>query len=731
MACRWGTGLQALIRTVLVLMLCLPGVAAAESIVFPIIDIHVGDGARVERHPTVREGMVELVIRGCYQDLGAVLNGRTNPYVSGMDSTYSGSGVWIVKAMMSRQDIDIRAKIEDGNLLMDVVDAVGAAVVGEAAQLTVRSLVEGTATTSPKNTRFPPLMFLHGAAMSHAMTANDFVPLLPAPASLPRSTWAAIDRARQTMLNAKTKVSLARARYELGWLYLEKGFDREARYYFEFLAKNPGAVPARDVALARARAALACKHWDQARERLREAYRYGARESAIVEGFGVVSLATGIPGRSLTSRVLSRVTGRPEALLLAAELLQRDGFYRESRPLLEALAGRATGRTARLIALRLGDARTLDGEYTAAVRAYREGPKALGQFRIMLVELLEKGPSEWAAAVPRFNQMGRSDGEVGAEALYVLAQLDSMMGSQVDAISDLSKMIRNHRRVAQRSDVPEKLWSIYKERQSRLIGAEKWFDVAALHEGAWHPIVRRAVDDHELLMGISRAYEEIGLPSKALQVTLAVYPMMLKAGKEDDKLILDLARLYGETGNPKEGLRTLRYLNSKKSKSTDGAVAMLRASLLEKSGNMEGAQAALKRAAKVPEYRDEANVYLARIDAEAGRCRQAASVLWSKLITPEGQKKFVHPRPYLALARCMAAKGEGEMAATAARLASARTDSEEESRYAEYIAASARQFPESEDVEGLGSGGGIWAALSEDHKAGLELSEAIEKRKQP
>ena len=71
------------------------------------------------------------------------------------------------------------------------------------------------------------------------------------------------------------------------------------------------------------------------------------------------------------------------------------------------------------------------------------------------------------------------------------------------------------------------------------------------------------------------------------------------------------------------------------------------------------------------------------------------------------------------------------MAAEAARLAAARTDSAEESRFAEYIAASSRQFPADEDQEALDAGNDIWAALSEDHKAGLELSEEIEKRKQP
>jgi hypothetical protein len=719
-------------RLLVLLMVLCSQVASAQDALFPIVDMAVGDQARVERHPTVRESLVEVVVRNCYADLNTVLTGRTNPYVGGMDAVYVGGGVWIIKAMMSRKDVDLRIVVENGQLLIDVVESIGRGEEPEEELPTVKALVDGSAPSSIANTVFPPLMFLHGDAMSYAMTSKDFVPMLPTPAAMPRSSWHAIDRARQTMLTASSKVSLAQSRYELAWLYLEKGFDREARYYFELLAKEPGAIPARDVALARSRAALACQRWDEARERLREAYRFGARESAIVEGFGVISLATGVPGRSMTSKLLSRVTGRPEALLLAAELLQRDGYYKDSRPLLEALVGRSTGRTARRVALRLGDARLMDGEYDAAVRAYRDAPSGLGAYRILLVDLLEKGPSGWAAVIPKVTSMTLSDGEVGAEALYLLSQLDSMMGSQVDAVSDLSQLIREHRRIAQRSDAPERMWVIYKERQSRLVEGEKWFDVAALHEGAWHPMVRRAVDDPSLLMDIAEAYEKIGLPHRALYLVREIFPMLLQSEKDDSGLVYNLARLYGETGNPSEGLKTLRYLRTRRTGATAAAeVSLLAAELKEMAGDIEGAAIELRRAVRSPEHREEASVWLAQMDAEAGQCRRASTVLWAKLMSPAGQLQFSRPRPYLALARCLVTQGEGEKAAQAARFAAARTDSKEESRYAEYLAASSRQFPEEPGREQLKEGTDIWAALSQEHQAGVDLQAEIEKRKQP
>ena len=61
-----------------VALCCLASPALAQESLFPVIDVEVSAEAKVERHPTIREGMVEVVVRGCYQDLGAVLTGRTN-----------------------------------------------------------------------------------------------------------------------------------------------------------------------------------------------------------------------------------------------------------------------------------------------------------------------------------------------------------------------------------------------------------------------------------------------------------------------------------------------------------------------------------------------------------------------------------------------------------------------------------------------------------------------------
>ena len=71
------------------------------------------------------------------------------------------------------------------------------------------------------------------------------------------------------------------------------------------------------------------------------------------------------------------------------------------------------------------------------------------------------------------------------------------------------------------------------------------------------------------------------------------------------------------------------------------------------------------------------------------------------------------------------------MAAEAAKLAAARSDSPEESRYASYIAASAQAFPGDTNQERLQEGSDIWAALSADHVRAEELESEINERKTP
>ena len=67
-----------------------------------------------------------------------------------------GVGWWIVKAMMSRPEYDLRVVVEDGQLLIDVVESTSETPQDDGDLPTVKALVEGTAPSSVANTEFPP-----------------------------------------------------------------------------------------------------------------------------------------------------------------------------------------------------------------------------------------------------------------------------------------------------------------------------------------------------------------------------------------------------------------------------------------------------------------------------------------------------------------------------------------------------------------------------------------------
>ena len=67
-------------------------------------------------------------------------------------------------------------------------------------------------------------------------------------------------------------------------------------------------------------------------------------------------------------------------------------------------------------------------------------------------------------------------------------------------------------------------------------------------------MVRRAVDNPGLLMDIASAYEEIGLPHRALYLVREVFPMLLQSEQDDSMLVYNLARLYGGNWEPQRGI---------------------------------------------------------------------------------------------------------------------------------------------------------------------------------
>lgn len=695
--------------------------------------VRVGPKASIAQLPRVKKDIVELVVRECPVELDAILNLRNTPGIRALDAMRGGQGTWYLRVALRDPDGDLAARVEDGELVLEVLDRRAEVRRLRVDAPTVQQLVEGTTRPGPPRPAPLVLGFLPGDAMSLALDPRDYAPIyLPSPSWLPRTTWDSIDRARGAMLSADNEDAASQARYRLGLHYLELGFAEEARFYFGEISRRPGPVPQTDIATAQARAALANGDWDVARERLVEAWHLGAPEIGVLEGLAVVSLATSEPPRAQTGRALAAVAGRPEAQLLAAELLQRDGYLAESRPILEGLLQHFDGPESERVALRLGDARFMDGDTPEAARAWQRTVPEVGEIRLKLVELLHGDPAEWPKSIPELVQASIPRSDAGAEALYLLAQIDLslLVVSRDDAIADLARFMSRYPQRAAGSDVPERFWKVYSQHVRDMAEAERWFDLAALHESVWNRTVRRAVNDAAVLTHIARAYDEVGLPDRAIVVLRDAVSVLVAKGTDDPVLVYDLARLYAKAERWRDGLDSIAYLKRLGvPEIIRGDALLLESELLAGAGDREGAAAVLRRAAQLPGLRDPATLELAMMDAEAGDCRRAAPTLERLLFTPKGEEAYLEPRPWLALSRCLRVLGDATGAARAAKAAAERTTSDEEGRYATWLSAAATGWTDDALVAQLSEGEDIWAAMArEQQDAAAFAAELAERR---
>ena len=706
------------------------------------LKVRVGSRATVEKMPRVKAGLAEIVVRDSSVDLNATLSNRNTAYISQMDAMSTGANTWFVRIDLRDRGHDIQADIVDGELVVTVGPAKTGLLSMRERAPSLDQMLSGELPETGEPPVLPPLMFLHNDALSLPLDPYRYQSMLPpTPMSMPRSSWSAIDRARLSMLEAPTRSAATRAQFELAWHYLELGMAREARYYFSKISAKPGPIAQREVALARGWAALGGGRWDEARDQFTEAHRLGASERSIAEGLAMVSLATNNPKPAPMGRLLASVTGRTEALLLAAELMQRDGYFAESRPILEALMSKKSrdgqhqilplrGENAERGALRLGDARLMDGATDAAMRAWRLSSPDIVDVRVTLLELLEEGPASWAMAIPKLTRLGRDKSAGGAEALYLVAQINMVVGTRQDALTALSSLLRQHNQQAARSDAPSRLWSLYATHVADLHRYQRWFDIAALHEAVWDPSLRKAVKDWQILVNVAFAYEEIGLPGRAIAVLRDAVSMLVENGEYNPEIVLHLAELYLGVDNWKDGLLTLDYLGRLGiPTSLRGEVVMLEARLHEVGGNKNKMAAALRKAALHPDFKTEASLMMAVMDAEEGMCQQSSKALQRILFNPKGARRFSAPRPWLALARCLAVMGDNEGNARAAREAAARTSSPEEARYASWLAAVATNWSDPEELEAIASGDDVWSSIAESKKQDDAFKKGMEKYK--
>ena len=305
------------------------------------ISVILPSAASLQPFSPTAPGIAQLMVHDCPTDLEGALEDRSAPGITDIEVRSLGGGSWYLVVQLSDRSSQLQAVIEEGRLHLRAGSQQSQPIPSlPPPTLSLEELFEDGEPSEPSPSARPlelPLVFLQGEALTPALDPLSYQTMLPVyePGAGPAS-WTSIDRARQAYLESANKRERAMALYGLGCHYLKLGFSVESRYYFEQLQHVPGAFSPGMVAMIRARAALASGAWEDGREQLALAHSAGATQEQVAESLALISLATGRPARDPMARLLLDSTGRPEAWLLAVELLQRAGEFETS---LEPLAG--------------------------------------------------------------------------------------------------------------------------------------------------------------------------------------------------------------------------------------------------------------------------------------------------------------------------------------------------------------------------------------------------------
>ncbi len=718
-------------RPLLALVLLTGALAGREP---GTLEVAVDPGAELQLFREVQPGQPHLMVHDCPEDLAGLLEDRTTEGFLEIDVTGVGNQSWYLRFQLSRPSLVLDATLKDGALRLSTSPRQERAAPLPVEALTVERLLAGEDLPQAGPAPAMPMVFLHGEALLPSMDPSSYQPLLPvfAPGVSPGSWWA-IDRARETYLEGGSTREQAEAVYALGWNYLELGFAREARYYFDLLPAYDHAFDPTVIALTRARVAMRLGDWEGARLHLIEGWERGASPEQVLESLALVSLATSSPPPTATAHALLGASGRPEAWLLAAELLQRANHFDRSIAVLQGLEPRVQEELRSAVALRLGDALLATGDSDGAMRAYQRAPEEQVRLRRLHADLLELPSTSWPQVIPPLRDLARADSAEGAEALYLLAQVNILFGETTSAMEDLKELEERFPATFARSDAGRRQLDLYFESLVSLHEQLRWVDIASLHRQTWSRELLNLTTDHRPLLLVADAFEAMGLPEEARRVLGDAFYVLSTHEGEDPTLVFRLAQLYADAGRSAEALETLEYLEQHELPAGfRGRQALLRGEILAVQGDDAGALASYRTAASFSDTRDQAQIALALRDAEAGRCRQAIPSLQRLLMPTRKLSRVSDPLPFLALARCLMSEGREAEAAAVAREAAGRIEQPEDARHAAYIGVGPGEEGSPAATmsrQALLSERDIWALLGQEELEAAAFSKEVEARR--
>ncbi len=698
--------------------------------------------------PQTRPDLLQWMIHDNRLRLEEQLPAYGGPGVLDVDATGLGSGVWLVSVWMDPEQPASPSLAWEGPDLVLLLEPGTGEVLPVQPGPSLDDLLAGQVEPLSPGAPTTSLRPLGGTAWALRLRpeqqhplAGDWEANVQAPYRdlLARDdSLEGIDRQRHALTRTEDPYVKAAALFRLGQAHLELGLYREAAYYFDQVAEQDAPWPAATLALHRAQTSLTVGRGEDARERCADAARARVRDEQVLECLGMVALETQDPPPGPTGRALAASTGRPDALLLAGQLLMVDGRPGEARPLLEAAAWGLPGGELRDVALAsLGDACFLTHQGQGAREAWAEvAAGELGSLvwlRKRMLVLTEDGPRSWAGGIPDLYGFAHQEGRVGAESLYLLSQISAELGDLDQSLELLVRLVDEHGRDIRGSDVTAQLWRGLSERVLQLVRADRRVELLAMWRERWRRQLLVQVDDTEAVEIVAESYRELGLVEEALEVQRTIFEIQTRRNEVRSEALVELAELYQLTGRAEDALRTLKFARSEGlPQDLAGRALLLEGQVQLDLERPDRALTAWRQAAMVRDVRDEAGARMALLDGTQGRCDRAVPALQALTRREPLPPALLQGEGHMLLATCLMERGRSEEASKAAREGAGRASDEVSRRYGTWLAAEGAREAGIDDPlleAALDGDDDLWAALGREGDRDRAFEQAIAQRK--
>lgn len=733
-------GTKMLISTLLALFL--HSASAQEVTPMSQIRFAVEEDTKVQTLPTIKGKMAEIRITHCSLDLTEELNSVKRPEIRRITPINMGEESWLLRIDLARPDVQLRATVIDGVLEINVYPDDEFQSRDLQPVLSTEALFDDLFASDVVLPPSVDLRPLYSTSLAYPMSVSD-VPfeMISLTGDAIESEWADVDQARDRYLDAQNQgleglTERGNSAYALGIAYLNQGLALESDFYLTKLRQAPGDVPFMDIYMAKARANLLQKDWSEARKNLQQAYNYGADETLVVEGMAFIAHETGMPSRSKTGRLLASLTSKPEALLLAGELLQMDGRYQEAWEILEPLYENQMFRDDvamdRRLRLRLGDIAYFLGDNQQAQVYWRGTYPDIRQVRMLQVQMVSEGSNVWVQTVPQLRVIAENgETQNAAEALYLIGQVYSKYGTQLDAVELWAEFVRTYPNLVDKSDVLDMLSIAYQDRVRALAKKNQWMRIAKTHEVGWVPELQNLIDDPDVLVMVADAYSQLGLPDRALYALISDFGIGVNSQFYLPEAELYLANLYFQSNRFYEVHRTLELMDTKRLPNRlRPEMNFLKAQTFLTEGRLEEAKDLFEVTAQTSQFRTQSYVALGVLARQEDDC--AATVAYLKpTLVPLENRTTDDPLAFLYLSQCLGELGEYRLASEVAEALQKVSSDPEEIQHAQYLQATFSQ-PDAVNLEAIEGSqtGSIWVDLVDEQQKSDAFWTELEEWKQ-